>query len=360
MKKTWSDGVVESWNIGSNRLKAPLQYSNTPIPLKRLTLCLSLCALLYALCLPAEAQQGKKIWRIGFLSSVSPGPSAHLWAAFLQGLRDAGYVEGQNVRVEPRWAGGKAERLPELAAELVRLEVDVIVSTGGTVTAFAAKNATTSIPIVFTVGGDLVKLGLIAGLARPGGNLTGLSLLTSELNSKRLELLKETIPALRRAGVIGNPSNPNYAIHLNETQAAAKQFGLQLYVQEARSRSDISTVFSTLADKKVGALLVLSDPMLNADRQRIADLAIETRLPAIYEFKEFVEAGGLMSYGTDIVAVYRRLGIYIDKIFKGTKPSELPVEQPTKFDLVVNLKTAKQIGLTMPPNVLARADRVIK
>jgi len=308
----------------------------------------------------AEAQQVGKIWRIGFLSSVSPEPSAHLYQAFLQGLDDFGYVEGKNVRVEPRWAEGKTKRLPELAAELVALKVDLIVSTGGTVTAHAAKRATQNIPIVFTAGGDVVKLGLIASLARPGGNLTGLSLLTTELNSKRLELLKETIPTLRRAGIVGNPANPNYAIHVNETRAAAKQLGLQVHVLEARQKNDIESVFSTLAEKRVGALLVLSDPMLNANRQRIADLAIETRLPAIYEFREFVEAGGLMSYGTDIVAVYRRLGIYVDKIIKGTKPSELPVELPTNFEMIVNLKTAKQIGLTIPPNVLARADRVIK
>ncbi|HXV83850.1 MAG TPA: ABC transporter substrate-binding protein [Candidatus Binatia bacterium] len=328
--------------------------------MKTQVLGLALCALLYGICLPAEAQQPKKTWRVGFLSSVSAEPSTHMWTAFLQGLRDRGYVEGRNVVIEQRWAEGKTDRLPDMAAELVRLNVDVIVSTGGTVTAFAAKNATATIPIVFTVGGDLVKLGLVASLARPGGNLTGLSLLTSELNSKRLELLKETIADLRRTGVIGNPTNPNYAIHLYEAESAAKQLGLQLYVQEARSNRDISNGFSTLAEKKIQALLVLSDPMLNSNRQRITHLAIEARFPAIYEFKEFVEAGGLMSYGTDIVAVYRRIGAYLDKIFKGTKPSELPIEQPTKFDFVVNLKTAKQIGLTIPPNVLARADRVIK
>jgi putative ABC transport system substrate-binding protein len=321
---------------------------------------ISLCAMLLVLSSAVQAQQSKKIWRVGFLSSVSPKPSAHMWAAFLQGLRDQGYVQGQNVVIEQRWAEGNADRLPGMAAELVRLNVDVIVSTGGTITAFAAKNATTMIPIVFTVGGDLVKLGLVASLAKPGGNLTGLSLLTSELNSKRLELLKETIADLRRAGVIGNPTNPNYAIHLYEAETAAKQLGLQLYVQEARNNREISTSFSTLAEKKVQAVLVLSDPLLNANRQRIADLAIEARFPAIYEFKEFVEAGGLMSYGTDIVAVYRRIGVYLDKIFKGTKPSDLPVEQPTKFDFVVNLKTAKQIAVTIPPNVLARADRVIR
>jgi putative ABC transport system substrate-binding protein len=321
---------------------------------------LTLCALLYALCPQAEAQQTKKIWRIGFLSSVAAKPSAHLWSAFLHGLRAVGYVEGQNVMIEPRWAEGKTDRLPQLAAELARLNVDLIVSTGGTVTAFAAKNATSSIPIVFTVGGDLVKLGLVASLARPAGNLTGLSLLTTELNVKRLELLQETFPKIRLVGVMGNPNNPNYVIQLDETQAAAKALGLQIEIFQARNSSDIDSVFSTAAKKTVQALLVLSDPMLNASRQRISDAVMKARVPAIYEFKEFVEAGGLMSYGTDILAVYRRIGVYVDKIFKGTSPADLPVEQPTKFEFVVNLKTAKQIGLTIPPNVLARADRVIR
>jgi putative ABC transport system substrate-binding protein len=210
---------------------------------------LTLCALLYALCPQAEAQQTKKIWRIGFLSSVAAKPSAHLWSAFLHGLRAVGYVEGQNVMIEPRWAEGKTDRLPQLAAELARLNVDLIVSTGGTVTAFAAKNATSSIPIVFTVGGDLVKLGLVASLARPAGNLTGLSLLTTELNVKRLELLQETFPKIRLVGVMGNPNNPNYVIQLDETQAAAKALGLQIEIFQARNSSDIDSVFSTAAKK---------------------------------------------------------------------------------------------------------------
>lgn len=326
---------------------------------RRIAVCLLFTALLPALYF-AEAQQSKKLWRIGFLSSVSPEPSAHLYNAFLQGLADLGYIEGQNVAIEPRWAGGKTERLSALAAELVRMKVDLIVSTGGTVTAFAAKSATPSIPIVFTVGGDLVKLGLIGSLARPGGNLTGLSLLTTELNVKRLELMKETFPKIRRVGIIGNPANPNYPIQLQETQAAAKQLELQVQALEARNSNDIESVFSTVAEKSVGGVLVLSDPMLNAHRERIAALVIKSRLPAIYEFKEFVESGGLMSYGTNIIAVYRRLGIYIDRIFRGAKPAELPVEQPTSFEFVINLKTAKQIGITIPPNVLARADQVIK
>ena len=308
----------------------------------------------------ADAQQTKKVWHVGFLSSVSAKSSVHLWSAFLSGLRDLGYIGGQNVMIEARWAEGKPDRLPDLATELVSRKVDVIVSTGGTVTAFAAKNATSSIPIVFTVGGDLVKLGLIGSLARPGGNLTGLSLLTTELNVKRLELLQETLPTTRIIGIMGNPSNPNYVIQIEETLAAAKTLGMQAEIFEVRDVSEVESLLSSVSKRSIRALLVLSDPMLNSNRQRITSAVMKSRLPAIYEFKEFTDSGGLMSYGTDITAVYRRIGVYIDKIFKGVSPAELPIEQPTTFELVVNLKTAKQIGLTIPPNVLARADRVIR
>ncbi len=308
----------------------------------------------------AQAQQPKKVPRIGFLSQVSPELYSHLYSAFLQGLRDLGYIEGKNIAIEARWAEGKTERLPELAAELVRLKPDLIVSTGGTVTALAAKKATTTIPIVFTAGGDLVKVGLIASLARPGGNLTGLSILTTELGVKRLELLKETFPKVRRVAVMGNPVNPVFAIQLSEVQAAAKPLALQLQILEARDPKDFEPAFSAMTERGAGALLVLSDAVLNAHRERIANLAMKSRLAAIYEFKEFVEAGGLMSYGTNIVDVYRRVAKYVDKILKGAKPGELPVEQPLNFEFFINLKTAKQIGVTIPPNVLARADRVIK
>jgi len=307
-----------------------------------------------------EAQQAKKVWRIGFISSVSLKLNAHMYAGFLQGLQDLGYIEGKNIVIESRWAEGKTERLPELAAELVGLKPDLIVSTGGTVTALAVKKATTTIPVVFTAGGDLVKVGLIASLARPGGNLTGLSLLTTELSVKRLEILKETFPKLRRVAVLGNPVNPVSAIQLGEVQAAAKTLGFQLQIVEARDPKDFEPAFSAMTEKGAGALLVLSDAMLNAHRERIAGLATESRLPSIYEFKESAEAGGLMSYGTNIVDVYRRLGKYVDRILKGAKPGELPVEQPLNFEFLINLKTAKQIGVTIPPNVLARADRVIK
>ena len=298
--------------------------------IRKIVICLLTTALLSTVCL-AEAQPAKKVWRIGFLSSVSRELYSHLYTAFLQGLRDLGYVEGQNIVIEPRWAEGKTDRLPELAAELVRLKVDLIVSTGGTVTALAAKSATATIPIVFTAGGDLDKVGLIANLARPGGNLTGLSLLTTELSVKRLELLKETFPKVRRVAVLGNPANPAYAIQLSEAQAAAKALALQLQILEARDPKDFESAFSAMTEKGAGALLVLSDAMLNAYRERIANLAAKSRMPAIYEFKEFVEAGGLMSYGTNNADVYRRLAAYIDKILKGAKPGELPVEQPINF-----------------------------
>jgi len=308
----------------------------------------------------AEAQQPKKSWRIGFISSMSPVAYAHLYSAFQQGLGDLGYIEGQNVVIKARWAEGNTERLPELAAELVGDKVDLIVSTGGTLTALATKAATTQIPIVFTAGGDLVRVGLISSLARPGGNLTGLNLLTTELGVKRLELLKESFPKIRRVGILGNPTNPNHAMQVNETQAAAKQLGLQVQVLEARNLDEVETAFLKLAEKSVSALLMMPDSILNAHRERIAELATKSRIPAIFEFKEFVEAGGLMSYGTNIVAVYRRVAVYVDKIVKGAKPSDLPVEQPTNFEFVINLKTANQMGVTIPPNVLSRADKVIR
>ena len=315
---------------------------------------------LAALAIVAEAQQPKKVWRIGFLSSMAPGPYAHLYNAFQQGLGDLGYIDGQNVMIKARWAEGNTELLPGLAADLVEQKVDLIVSTGGTLTAMAAKAATTNTPVVFTAGGDLVRVGLISSLARPGGNLTGLNLLTTELGIKRLELLKEAFPKIRRVGILGNPTNPNHTTQVNETQAAAKELGLQVQVLEARNLNEVEAVFSNLSEKSVSALLMLPDAMLNAHRERSAELATKSRVPAIFEFKEFVEAGGLMSYGTNIVAVYRRVAVYVDKIVKGAKPSDLPVEQPTNFEFVINLKSAKQLGLTIPPNVLARADRVIR
>jgi putative ABC transport system substrate-binding protein len=308
----------------------------------------------------AEAQQSKKIWRIGFLSAVSPMLYSHLFTSFVQGLRDHGYIEGRNIVIEARWAEDKFERLPELAGELVRRKVDLIAATGGVVSALAAKNATTTIPITFIAGGDLVKVGLIGSLAHPGGNLTGLSLLTTELSVKRLELLNETFPKVRRVAILGNPANPAYAIQVRESQAAAKSLSLQVEMMEARDPGEFESAFVAMVEKGTGAALLLSDPMFNAHRERIAGIAIKKKIPAISEFKEFVEGGGLMSYGTNIVYVYRRLAFYVDKILKGARPGEIPVEQPLNFEFFINLKTAKQMGLTIPPNVLARADKVIK
>jgi putative ABC transport system substrate-binding protein len=321
--------------------------------------CLLLTVFLLSVFL-AEAQQTKKAWRIGFMSAASPTLYSHLYAAFVQGLRDHGYIEGRNIVIEARWAEDRTDRLPELAAELVRRKVDLIAATGGAVTALAAKNATTTIPIVFIGGGDLVRIGLIGSLARPGGNLTGLSLLTTELSVKRLELLKETFPKVRRIAILGNPGNPAYAFQVRESQAAAKSLALQVEMIEAREPGGFESSFNNATEKGAGAVLLLSDPMFNAHRERIAGIAMKKRVPAISEFKEFTEAGGLMSYGTNIVDVYRRLATYVDKVFKGAKPGEIPVEQPTNFEFFINLKTAKQIGLTIPPNVLARADKVIR
>lgn len=282
----------------------------------------------------AYAQQTKKIVRVGFLSSGSREQFSQPYDAFLRSLWDRGYMDGQNVMILPRWSNGNTDQLKILAAELVRIPADVIVSTGGTVTALAAKNATTTIPIVFTAGGNLIQVGLIESLARPGGNLTGLSLLTVEIGAKRLELLKETLPKIRRVAVLGNPRNPAYKTQVAEVNAAAKPLGLQIQIVEAGMPEDFGTAFSAMKKERAGALLVLTDAMFNAQRLRLVELAANNRIPAIYDFKEFAEAGGLMSYGADINDVYRRAAIYVDKIIKGSKPSELPVEQPTEFQFL--------------------------
>ena len=321
---------------------------------------LAFMALLFVYLQFAHAQKSTKILRIGFLSSGSQDQFFQPYEAFLQSLRDRGYINGQNVMILARWAEGNPDRLKGLATELTRSPVDILVATGGTITALAAKSATTTIPIVFTAGGDLVKVGLIESLSHPGGNLTGLSLLTVEIGTKRLELLKETLPKIRRVAVLGNPQNPAYKTQVEEVQAAAKLLGLQLQIVQSRAPEEFSGAFLAMTKERASALLVLTDAMFNAERQRIVELAASSRVPAIYDFKEFAEAGGLMSYGADINDVYRRAAIYVDKIIKGSKPGELPVEQPTEFQFLINLKAAKQIGLTIPPNILARADRVIR
>jgi putative tryptophan/tyrosine transport system substrate-binding protein len=306
----------------------------------------------------AEAQQAKKVPRIGFMIGTSPSTIPDRIEGFRQGLRDLGYVEGKNVVIEYRVAEGKVERLPNLLAELVRLKVDVIV-TGGIVN-HAAKQATTTIPIVIAFDGDPVGNGLVASLARPGGNITGLSALSPELSGKRLELLKETVPRLSRVVVIGESNNPGNSEVLREMELAAKAFGVKLQSLDVRDLKDIETAFRAASKARANAVIVLAGTIVLVHRAQITTLAIKSRLPAMYPIPEFVEDGGLMTYGPSIADLYRRAATYVDKILKGAKPADLPVEQPMKFEFVINLKTAKQIGLTVPPNVLARADRVIR
>ena len=307
----------------------------------------------------AEAQQAKKIPRIGFLSSRSPDAEKSRLAAFQQGLRDLGYVEGKNILIEQRYAGGKFDRLPDLAAELVRLKVDVLVATGAPAS-HAAKNATSLIPIVMGNAADPVGIGLVASLARPGGNITGLSDFAEGVITKRLELLKEVVPSASRVGVLLNPVNPTNPLQLKEIHTTAPALGVTLLSLEAKGADDIDRAFTAMRKERAGALIVLGDPMLETHRTRITELAVKSRLPAIGAHRGYMDAGGLMYYGTNFDDLYHRAATYVDKILKGAKPADLPVEQPMKFELIINLTAAKQIGLTIPPNVLARADRVIK
>jgi putative tryptophan/tyrosine transport system substrate-binding protein len=307
----------------------------------------------------ADAQQPKKVPHIGFLLPHSPGPDARL-EAFRQGMRELGYVEGQNLTVAYRWADGRFEKLPDLAADLIRLKVDVIV-TVVTQASLAAKKATAAIPIVMVGVSDPVGTGIVTSLARPGANITGTSSMTAEVVGKQLELLKETLPKISRTAALWNPGNPIFqAIQRRETESAAQTLGMQLQILEAQGPDDIDRAFATMAKERTRALLVLGDPVFMSHRKRIADLAAKGRLPTVSGTSEQVEAGGLMAYGPSFPDMYRRAATYVDKILKGAKPAELPVEQPTKFELVVNLKAAEQIGVSIPPNVLARADRVIK
>jgi putative ABC transport system substrate-binding protein len=307
----------------------------------------------------ADAQQAKKIPRIGFLESGGADRTKSRLAAFQQGLQELGYLEGKNILIEQRHAGGKFERLPELAAELIRLKVDVILA-GGAPAAHAAKQVTTTIPIVMGNAADPVGTGLVASLARPGGNITGLSDFFAGVVTKRLELLKEVVPTASRVAVLLNPANPTNPLQLKLIQDIAPALGVTLLPFEARGPEDIDRAFTAMRKERAGALIVMGDPMLGSHPRRIVELAVKSRLPAIYGGRLSVESGGLMSYGTNFEDLYRRAATYVDKILKGTKPADLPVEQPTKFELVINLKAAKQIGLTIPPNVLARADRVIR
>jgi len=315
--------------------------------------------LLLALCLSAEAQQPAKFPRIGFLGVNSPSTISARIDAFRQGLRALGYEERKNILIEYRWAEGNFNRLPDLAAELVLLNVDVIVTVGPADTR-AAKKATSNIPIVMGYDNDPVGSGFVATLARPGRNITGLSTLSPELSGKRLELLKEVLPRLSRVAVFGSSVQPGNAQSLRETELAATAFGVQLQLLDLRVASDVEPTFRAARDRRANAAIVLSSPLATRQRIQIAELARKSRLPAIYPQSDYMDAGGLMFYGPSLTDLFRRAATYVDKILKGAKPGDLPVEQPTKFDLAINLKTAKQIGLTIPPNVLARADRVIK
>jgi ABC-type uncharacterized transport system substrate-binding protein len=325
---------------------------------KKLTV-LTLCAVLFALCYSAWAQQPKKIPRIGFLGASSPSAISARLEAFRQGLRELGYVEGKNIVIEYRYAEGKLDRLSALAVELVRLGVDVIVL-AGPASIRPAKEATSTIPIVMANDADPVGSGVVASLARPGGNITGLSNLAPEISGKRLELLKEIVPRLSRLAILGTSTTSGTAQVLKEMEPAAGVFKVQLQYLDVLSPKDIETVFREARKGRADAVLVLQGGVFNSQRKQIVDLAVRSRLPAIYHAPEWVEDGGLMSYGVSVTDLYRRAATFVDKILKGAKPADLPVEQPTKFEFIINLKAAKQIGLTIPPNVLARADKVIK
>ena len=315
--------------------------------------------MLLAVAVIAEAQQPKKVPRIGYLTITPLSANVARVEAFREGLRELGYVEGKNIVIEWRSGEGKLEREGELVAEAVRLKVDIIVTSGPTMTR-AAKQATVSIPIVMTFDSDPVGNGFIVSLARPGGNITGLSALSPELSGKQLELLKEIIPKLSRVAVLGNSKEPANPKTLKEIELAAGALEVQVQSLNILGPKDIESAFQDATKARADALVVLPSPVLSDQRAKVTNLALRSRLPAIYFSRQFIEGGGLMSYGTSFTDLSRRAAYFVDKILKGAKPADLPVEQPTKFELVVNLKTAKQIGLTIPPNVLARADRVIK
>ena len=320
---------------------------------------LALGAMLFALCMSAEAQQPKKVPRIGWLTGGPLFANPASTEAFQQGLRELGYVEGKNMVIEWRGADGKRDRVPTLAAELVSLKVDVIVTSGATDTR-AAKAATAAIPIVMTNDGDPVGNGFVASLARPGGNITGLSTLSPEISGKRLELLKEIIPKLSRVAVFGTSTSASNAQELREVELAAGALGLKLQYLDVLRPKDIETAFRATKEQSNAVLMNVSGALITSQRKEIAELAVKSRPPVTYHRREYVEAGGLMSYGVNFLDLNRRAATYVDNILKGTKPADLPVEQPTKFEFIINLKAAKQIGLTIPPSVLARADKVIK
>ena len=319
--------------------------------MRQYTLAVPIIVSFLVICLPAEAQQPTKIPRVGFLGYFTNNPIR--FEAFLQGMRELGYVDGKTVVIERR----SGDRLAQRAAELVRLKVDVIV-TGGSAGTQAARDATSTIPIVMAQDNDPIGSGFVASLARPGGNITGLSALSAEMNGKRVELLKEIVPKLSILAIFGDSTVPGNLQALKDTERAATAVGVQLQYQNIQNPHDVEKVFR-VGSKSVDAVLFLNNAILLRQRAQIAELAAKSRLPAIYDASDFVEAGGLMSYGRDARDLFKRAALYVDKILKGAKPADLPVQQPTKFELVINLKTAKQIGITIPPNLLARADRAI-
>jgi len=310
--------------------------------------------------LVAEAQQAKNMHRIGTLSALGTTPGRNPFVeAFLEGMRALGYVEGQHLVLEYRGADGQFEGFPDLAAELVRLQVEVIVAQG-TPAALAVKHATTMIPVVMVGVGDPVGSGLVASLARPGGNITGLSTLSPELVGKQLEFLKEVVPAVSRVAVLWNPANAAHALMVRAADVAAQALGVELHLVEARSSNAFDSAFAAMTNAPAGALLLLSDPMFFEHRRRLAELAATSHLPTMYQGRGYVEAGGLISYWASVPDGWRRGATYVDRILKGAKPADLPVEQPTKFELIINLKTAEALGLTIPPHILFQADDVIR
>jgi len=324
--------------------------------------CFALAALLFPSSFPVEAQQAKKVTRIGYLAVSDAATESTRFEAIRLALRELGYIEGQNIASEYRYAEGKRDRLPELAAELVRLKVDIIVAPGGAIAVRAAKNATKTIPIVMAGRGiDPVEAGLVESLARPGGNVTGVTNLATELGGKRLELFKEAVPKVARVAVLYESASPASVRELKEVlPVAARALGLTIQPWEVRDADGFERVFAALNKERPDGLYVPAGALMRVNGKRIAGFALKSRLPSVYDDRQYVDAGGLMSYGADVADSYRRIAYFVDRILKGTKPADLPVEQPTKFELVINLKTAKQIGLTIPPNVLARADKVIK
>ncbi len=352
--------VLHAYTPAKSRTRI-VPLGGSTVRLRTIGLIVTLAVGILLVPLSADAQPAGQVTRIGFLAAGSVSPYAHLVEAFRQGLRDLGYAEGQNIAIEFRWAEGRYDRLADFAAELVRLKVEVIVAAGGTPAVLAAKNATRTIPIVFPTVNDPVAVGFVVSLARPGGNITGLTLWAGlETLGKQLELLKETVPQASRVALLWNPANPSHTFLRKETELAGRSLGAQLQIHEVRDPNQIERAFSAMIRERADALIVLADAMFQSQTTQIADLALKNRLPTMFWSKGNVEAGGLMAYGASFPDLYRRAAHYVGKILKGAKPADLPVEQPTKFELVINLKTAKALGLTIPQSVLIRADEVIR